>query len=641
MKLFNDRSIRTKLILGFGVILLCAIGLGAFCISRIALLDTDGGLLEDNSQGNMGLSYIARDAETMARLAAQTTSVKDAAELAQITATAAKVQKEYATAWSGYAPGMDPGDETRFGTGFNNAWMRINKTFGLIRQAQQAGDTNAEAALVDGDLSSGIADFDRFMTSDLAYQTAQTVAYGDAQNTASASSIRIVYGVLALMVLATLLVCWLMVKGIAGPITMMTTVMRRLAAQDFTADISGAGRKDELGVMAATVHVFRENGLEREKLEAEAAKFQAELSTKLAALDASFKASGLDQHQVVKNMTLGLTKLAEGDLVFRLTETFPEDYKALQADFNQSIDTLQTAMLAIAGIASGIHAGSIEITQASDDLARRTEQQAATLEQTAAALDQITATVRTTASGAADAAAIVATTASDAHRSGEIVRETIQAMSEIKRSANEIGNIVNVIDEIAFQTNLLALNAGVEAARAGDAGRGFAVVATEVRALAQRSATAAKEIKILIADSAQQVATGVRLVGESGSALGRTVEQVTQLNRLVDDISASAREQATALGEVNSAVNQMDQVTQQNAAMVEQATAASHGLASEAKDLARLVAQFQTSGDASSKVTASPKHQQSGARSAPPNAANPKSSRTAASRRVPAGADMD
>ena len=636
MNLFNDRSIRTKLVLGFGIILFCALGLGAFCISRIALLDTDGGLLEDNSQGNMGLSYIARDAETMARLAAQTTSVKDAAELGQITATAAKVQKEYATAWGGYAPGMDPGDETRFGTGFNNAWNRINTTFRLIMQARQAGDANAEAALVDGDLSSDIAAFDQFMTSDLRYQSAQTVAYGDAQNTASASSIRIVYGVLALMVLTTLMVCWLMVRGIAGPIAMMTGAMRRLAAQDFAAAIPGVGRKDELGAMAATVQVFRDNGLERAKLEAAATRFQAELNTKLAELDVSFKTSGLDQLQVVKNMTLGLTKLAEGNLVFRLTEAFPEDYKALQADFNQSIDTLQTAMLAMAGIANAIDAGSMEISQASDDLARRTEQQAATLEQTAAALDQITATVRTTASGAADAAAIVATTASDAHRSGEIVRETIEAMSEIRRSANEIGNIVNVIDEIAFQTNLLALNAGVEAARAGDAGRGFAVVATEVRALAQRSATAAKEIKILIANSAQQVATGVRLVGESGSALGHTVEKVTQLNRLVDDISASAREQATALGEVNSAVNQMDQVTQQNAAMVEQATAASHGLASEAKALARLVAKFRFAEPAPADAVASPPQRKPASRSGQGHVPAPSASRPASGPRVPA-----
>ena len=635
VNILNNRSIRTKLILAFGIILLCAMGLGAFCISRIALLDTDGGLLEDNSQGNMGLSHIARDAEIMARLAAQTTSAKDAAQLGQITATAAQVRKEYDAAWSGYGPGMDPGDETRFGSGFNNAWMRINKTFGLIMQARQAGDAEAEAALVDGDLSSEIADFDQFMTSDLGYQSAQTVQYGNAQNAASASSIRIVYSALVAMLLATLLLCGLMVRGIARPIAMMTGVMRRLAAQDFAVKIPGLHRKDELGAMAATLEVFRESGLERKKLEADARNFQAELGAKLAEAEAAFQASGVDQLQVVTNMKLGLTKLAEGDLVFRLTDWFPYKYKGLRMDFNQSMDTLRSTMLSISGNAAGIHSGAIEITHASDDLARRTEQQAAKLEETAASLEEITATVRATAAGAVKAAGIVAMAASDAQRSGEIVRDTVQAMTEIDRSADKIASIVDVIDGIAFQTNLLALNAGVEAARAGDAGRGFAVVATEVRALAQRSATAAKEIKTLISDSAQQVATGVRLVGETGSALGRTVEQVTQLNELIGDISASAREQATALGEVNSAVNEMDQVTQQNAAMVEQATAASHSLAAEAQSLARLVAQFRISEDAAAAGTASAKPWEHALR---PDSHEP--SGMAPGRRVPADADM-
>jgi methyl-accepting chemotaxis protein len=178
-----------------------------------------------------------------------------------------------------------------------------------------------------------------------------------------------------------------------------------------------------------------------------------------------------------------------------------------------------------------------------------------------------------------------------------LVRDTVQAMSGIETSSKQIGTIIGVIDEIAFQTNLLALNAGVEAARAGDAGRGFAVVATEVRALAQRSADAAKEIKALIAASEHQVETGVKLVSETGQALGRIVAQVTQLNGLVMELAASAKEQATGLGEVNSAVNQMDRVTQQNAAMVEQSTAASHSLSDEAEELARLVGQFRIGQD--------------------------------------------
>jgi len=241
----------------------------------------------------------------------------------------------------------------------------------------------------------------------------------------------------------------------------------------------------------------------------------------------------------------------------------------------------------------GIRSGTSEITQAADDLSRRTEQQAASLEQTAAALDEITATVRRTAEGSKHALAVVSKTKTDAEQSGEVVRQAVAAMGGIEKSSQQIGQIIGVIDEIAFQTNLLALNAGVEAARAGDAGRGFAVVASEVRALAQRSAEAAKEIKALISASAQQVGSGVKFVGETGEALSRIVAQVAEINSAVGEIASAAQEQATGLAEVNTAVNQMDQVTQQNAAMVEQSTAASHALAGEAEELARLTGRFQ------------------------------------------------
>lgn len=287
-----------------------------------------------------------------------------------------------------------------------------------------------------------------------------------------------------------------------------------------------------------------------------------------------------------------LTSLAEGDLEQRIEHPFIPELDKLRTDFNQALGKLQQTMRAIAENTQAVRSGAGQITQASDDLARRTEQQAASLEQTAAALDQVTATVHKTAEGAVGAHNIVAGAKSDAERSGQIVSETVQAMSGIEQSSHEIGNIIGVIDEIAFQTNLLALNAGVEAARAGDAGRGFAVVASEVRALAQRSADAAKDIKTLIATSERHVELGVKLVAETGQALTRIVEQVSQLNTVVADISASTQEQSTALHEVNTAINQMDQFTQQNAAMVEQSTAASHSLAKEADELSRLVGQF-------------------------------------------------
>lgn len=300
-----------------------------------------------------------------------------------------------------------------------------------------------------------------------------------------------------------------------------------------------------------------------------------------------------DVANVVEALADGLNKLAEGDLTARVETAFPEEYERLRNDYNSAMARLQDAMRVILDNAGGIDTGSREISQAADDLSRRTEQQAASLEETAAALDQITATVKRTAEGAAEADTVGKATRSEAESGGEIVSKAVSAMGEIESSAEQISRIIGVIDEIAFQTNLLALNAGVEAARAGDAGRGFAVVASEVRALAQRSSDAAKEIKSLILASAEHVASGVDLVGRTGAALDVIVDKVARMSGLVGEIAASAEEQATGLSEVNTAVNQMDRVTQQNAAMVEQTSAASHSLVTEAGTLTDLVGKFQ------------------------------------------------
>lgn len=312
------------------------------------------------------------------------------------------------------------------------------------------------------------------------------------------------------------------------------------------------------------------------------------------AAEAERAARAQEQALVVSGLAEALGDLADGNLTSRISQPFPGEYEKLRSDFNEAMGKLQDAMKTIVVNAGSIHTGAGEISQASDDLSRRTEQQAASLEETAAALDEITATVRKTAEGSRQANGVVATTRSDAEASGQVVQETVAAMAEIEKSSKQIAQIIGVIDEIAFQTNLLALNAGVEAARAGDAGRGFAVVASEVRALAQRSSEAAKEIKGHISASSQHVETGVELVGEAGKALQKIVIKVNEISGLVSEIAASAQEQATALAEVNTAINQMDQVTQQNAAMVEQSTAASHSLTQEAEELISLVSRFQT-----------------------------------------------
>nr|QQZ50576.1 hypothetical protein JKL49_03300 [Phenylobacterium glaciei] len=239
------------------------------------------------------------------------------------------------------------------------------------------------------------------------------------------------------------------------------------------------------------------------------------------------------QAAVVSTLADGLSRLSQGDLTHSINQAFPEEYEALRSDFNAAVDKLREAMQVIVATSSQIGSSSEEIAGASDDLSRRTEQQAASLEETAAALDEITATVKKSAEGASHARAVVQTAKTGAADGGDIVRQAVLAMGEIEKSSTQISQIIGVIDEIAFQTNLLALNAGVEAARAGEAGKGFAVVASEVRALAQRSAEAAKEIKALISASSTQVGSGVQLVGKTGQALEMLVAQVDEIDGLV------------------------------------------------------------------------------------------------------------
>ncbi|MFW8635113.1 methyl-accepting chemotaxis protein [Cribrihabitans pelagius] len=302
----------------------------------------------------------------------------------------------------------------------------------------------------------------------------------------------------------------------------------------------------------------------------------------------------------LQEIARGLDAMSAGDLGYRVEISDQEDIGALGEAFNRSAEQLDTAVITVKQVSAAVERTAGEIAQSAGDLSQRTESQAATLEQTAAAIEELAATVRSAADGARKVEGIVGEAQTTAERSGQVVSDAIAAMSQIEGSSEEISKIISVIDDIAFQTNLLALNAGVEAARAGEAGRGFAVVASEVRALAQRSSDAAGEIKQLIGQSKQHVVNGVDLVGKSGTELQEIIKSVGTISSHISEIASGAAEQSTSLGEINTGVSQLDQVTQQNAAMVEQTSAASQTLTSDAGQLMREVGKFKTGAGATS-----------------------------------------
>ena len=435
---------------------------------------------------------------------------------------------------------------------------------------------------------------------------AETEAKGSAKSAFISTSIALVL-VAAIAIIATLLSFF----RIARPIEDITRSMNALASGDTASEIPHGARKDEIGDMAAAVAVFRQNALERERLEQEAEESRDASEQRRIAREEQKAQEAADVQFAVDGLADGLRHLADGDMTFRLNTPFVGQLDGVRLNYNETVEKLQTVLRSVGENARMIDAGANEIRSATEDLSKRTEQQAASVEETAAALEQVTTAVKDSAVKAGEAGELVTQTRAGAERSGEVVRKAVVAMEEIEKSSTEISSIIGVIDDIAFQTNLLALNAGVEAARAGEAGKGFAVVAQEVRELAQRSASAAREIKTLITKSGEQVRDGVELVGETGRALQSIVSEVQEINRNVTAIVGSAKEQSTGLSEINSAVNQMDQGTQQNASMVEETSAATHSLAAQAASLMALLGQFKLEDGAQIRAVSSQGHRAS------------------------------
>ncbi|MFE9082740.1 methyl-accepting chemotaxis protein [Brevundimonas sp. NPDC007353] len=601
MNMLSDLKIERKLMAAFAVVILAIVAMGVTVFAQV-------NALEKARMDRVRASAVQREAETAKfYLARQESSYRgfllssDGFYLERLSAHRENFNKSLDRIAQ-----LDRSseEEVRAARVAADDWAKNVVEAGRVLSADPA--TRAQAVAMVG--REGVADKYISPAEDaleilVDEKSQQSRVFGEIQDSVAKSVRMVLIGGVVLALIIAAAMAFLLTNLLGKPLLSMTSAMRRLASGDTSIIVPAMGRKDEVGQMASAVTAFKDAAIANARLEAEAVAQRQAAEDERARVEAEKAKAAEEDRVAITALAEGLQAMAGGDLTHRMTVQVAPKAEQLKTDFNAAISQLEQAVAVVVTNVAAIRSGSSEISQASDDLSRRTEQQAASLEETAAALDQITATVNRTADGARQASGVVQSARGDAEKSGVIVRDAVEAMNAIEQSSAQIGNIIGVIDEIAFQTNLLALNAGVEAARAGDAGRGFAVVASEVRALAQRSAEAAKEIKTLISASGQQVGAGVTLVGQTGEALQRIVSRVAEIDGLVSEISASAQEQATGLQQVNTAVNQMDQVTQQNAAMVEQSTAASHSLSQEADVLAASVSRFRT-GQAAAPVAA-------------------------------------
>ncbi|MGY5810010.1 HAMP domain-containing methyl-accepting chemotaxis protein [Rhizobium sp. LEGMi198b] len=597
-------TIKLTLFALFGGIAAVSIGQGLISAHNLAVIsEASRSIADDTVPSVLALGQLNADYGDL-RVEHQAYLLADAEKQQVVLADIKETESEIAKDLKAYEPAVTSDSERAIYQQFVTANAAYQQIWQRAKGLEDSGKGAEATALLLGD---GKVAYDKAgdtIQQDVDKNVADNKANLDTTGATIASSFTSTYGALGIAGFVAVFAMVLTSRRVIKPLSRMTAYMNVLSGGKATEDVPDRHRQDEIGGMAQAVEVFRQTAISNTKLEAEAEQRRRMAEADGAARLQKAENEAAEVRKATSSLAGGLKRLASGDLAFQLTETLTPDFEPLRLDFNDSVRELGETLTAISHATSTMDGSSREISHGATELSKRTEQQAASLEETSSALEEITVAVKSSTERALEASHMVDEARRSTEQSSAVVRDAVAAMGRIEQASGEIGQIINVIDEIAFQTNLLALNAGVEAARAGEAGKGFAVVAQEVRELAQRSANAAKDIKGLINRSSEEVTSGVKLVTATGEALTLIEGHVVKINEHVNSIATAAREQSTGLSEVSTAINQMDQVTQQNAAMVEESTASTSQMAQEAAKLRDLVARFKLDGAASTQSSA-------------------------------------